>query len=367
MRVLIVDTYYSAFFESFYLRNPEIARLNYSVHLARLMKERFSTSDSYSFYFKQLGWEAEDVIVNDGCLQAKWAQENGIFTFRIPQFFSNACNVLFGKDWRFKVFLQQAKKMRPDVILIQEQSILTDAMIRELKTCTRLLVSQIASPLLKRRDYKSVDLVVTSFPHYVSLFREKGLKVEYVALAFDKRILSEIGETPKKYPLSFVGGVSTVHEHRLRMLDRLSQELPFEWFGYGGKSLSAAAPLRKAWRGEVWGLDMYRALASSGNTVNCHEPAIQGEYANNSRLFEATGVGTCLVTDWKKNISDLFEPDREVIVYREPEELIEKLRYLLAHPEESFKIGDAGQKRTLHDHTYEMRVSEMARLFAKFL
>ncbi|HNV87229.1 MAG TPA: glycosyltransferase [Candidatus Omnitrophota bacterium] len=367
MRVLIVDTYYSAFLESFYRRNPEIGRLDYSGHLARMMRERFSTFDSYSFYFRQSGWEAEDVIVNDGCLQAKWARENGIFVPPIPGVFSNASNVLLGKDWRFKVLLGQAKKMRPDVILIQEQSILTDAMVRELKRHARLLVSQIASPLLKRRRYDSVDLVVTSFPHYVSLFREKGLKAEYVALAFDKRILDEIGEVSEQYPISFVGGVSPVHRHRLAVLERLSGEMPLDWFGYGAKKLPAESPLKKTWRGEVWGLDMYRALASSRNTVNCHEPLVQGDYANNNRLFEATGVGTCLVTDWKQNIRGFFEPDREVVIYNNPEELIEKVRYLLAHPEEALTIGAAGQKRTLRDHTCEKRVLKMADLFKKFL
>ena len=42
-------------------------------------------------------------------------------------------------------------------------------------------------------------------------------------------------------------------------------------------------------------------------------------YANNMRLYEATGVGALLVTDWKENLGEMFEPGKEVVAYRSPE------------------------------------------------
>jgi hypothetical protein len=35
--------------------------------------------------------------------------------------------------------------------------------------------------------------------------------------------------------------------------------------------------------------------------------------ATNQRLYEVTGVGSVLVTDWKSNMPDLFDLDREVV------------------------------------------------------
>jgi spore maturation protein CgeB len=57
------------------------------------------------------------------------------------------------------------------------------------------------------------------------------------------------------------------------------------------------------------------------------------------RLFETTGIGTCLLTDWKPNISELFEP----VTYRSPAEALEKARGLLDHEPERQKIARAGQ------------------------
>ncbi len=80
------------------------------------------------------------------------------------------------------------------------------------------------------------------------------------------------------------------------------------------------------------------------------------------RLFEATGVGSCLLTDWKNNLSDLFEPDAEVVAYRNAEECIEKAEYLLRHEGERQKIAAAGQCRTLRDHTFARRAEQLDQL-----
>jgi spore maturation protein CgeB len=75
------------------------------------------------------------------------------------------------------------------------------------------------------------------------------------------------------------------------------------------------------------------------------------------RLFEATGVGTCLLTDRKSNLASLFEPDREVAVYGSPDECVERARWLLDHPRECREIALAGQRRTLRDHTFARRAT----------
>lgn len=55
----------------------------------------------------------------------------------------------------------------------------------------------------------------------------------------------------------------------------------------------------------VYGRGMYYKLAQSKLVLNVHADS-SPEYAPNVRLFETTSVGTCLLTDWKKNKNDLF-------------------------------------------------------------
>jgi hypothetical protein len=111
----------------------------------------------------------------------------------------------------------------------------------------------------------------------------------------------------------------------------------------------------------VYGLDMYRTLQGSDVTFNIHTNGAFGDVGN-MRMYEATGVGTCLLTDTGPNIGDLFEADREVVTYKSYPELLEKVRYLRDHPAEARQVAEAGRRRTLRDHTVGKRVEHIDQL-----
>jgi len=104
----------------------------------------------------------------------------------------------------------------------------------------------------------------------------------------------------------------------------------------------------------VSGLDYYRILQSSRVSFNRHTD-FTGDSVGNMRMFEATGVGTCLLTDSGDNINDLFEPGVEVVTYSTVEEAIDKSKYLLDNEEVRKEIAQRGYARTLKDHTIENR------------
>lgn len=77
-------------------------------------------------------------------------------------------------------------------------------------------------------------------------------------------------------------------------------------------------------RPAVYGLEMYDVLRRSRIAVNVQADASPTD-ASNPRLYEATGMGSCLLTDGKPNLSDLFDSDRDVVTYRTPAEAVEKV------------------------------------------
>jgi spore maturation protein CgeB len=85
------------------------------------------------------------------------------------------------------------------------------------------------------------------------------------------------------------------------------------------------------------------------------------------RLYEATGVGTLLITDYKDNLHTLFEPGSEVIAYNSAEECVELVTYYLAHEEERQAIARAGQQRTLREHSYLHRMQELVNIVERQL
>ena len=116
--------------------------------------------------------------------------------------------------------------------------------------------------------------------------------------------------------------------------------------------------LRPFLQSPVFGLRMFQTLSDSKVALNVHADS-SPTHASNMKLFETTGVGTCLVTDWKNNLPQLFETDREIVTYRSAPECTEKIRWLIEHPEEREKIATAGRARTLRDHTFQARAIQL--------
>ncbi|HMQ34140.1 MAG TPA: glycosyltransferase, partial [Chloroflexaceae bacterium] len=205
------------------------------------------------------------------------------------------------------------------------------------------------------------DLLVSSFPHYVSRFRAAGLRSTYLRLAFEPRVLARLPHDPPRADAAFVGSYTPAHHDGIRLLEGVARHVPVAFWGAGVESLDAASPIRASYRGEAWGLAMYGVLAGARVALNRHIN-VAGPFANNMRLYEATGVGACLLTDRKANLGELFEVGREVVAYGSAEECAEQLRYLLDHEDERRAIAAAGQARTLREHTYAQRMEELAAL-----
>jgi spore maturation protein CgeB len=102
---------------------------------------------------------------------------------------------------------------------------------------------------------------------------------------------------------------------------------------------------------------MFQFLKDSKITLNTHGEKIN--FAANVRLYEATGVGTCLLTDWKENIESIFVPDKEIVTYKTKEEARDKIKFLLKNDSLCKKIALAGQKKTLENYTYDKRIVNM--------
>jgi glycosyltransferase involved in cell wall biosynthesis len=367
MKILILDNYYDNFLRLFYSRHPDVSKLEFEAHRALLMKQRFGTSDAYSYNLKKLGHEAQEIITNDDHLQTKWARENGIWSLPLPRYLNYGLRYTLGYDWRYKIIKAQVEHIRPDVLYIQEGNILSDVFIAKLKPLVGLVVGQIASARSSNRTYLNYDLLITSFPHFVEYFQNKGLKARYQPLAFDERILKHFPHKNRTKHLTFVGGFSPkTYQWSTPVFEEVAKQINIDVWGYGIRSLPSDSALRQHYHGEAWGLDVYRILSESAITLNRHGEIAQ-QYASNMRLYEATGMGTCLVTDWKENLHTLFEPEKEVVTYRSVDELVEKVKYLLADDKERTKIAKAGQERTLKEHNYHNRMRELLEILDNYM
>ncbi len=80
------------------------------------------------------------------------------------------------------------------------------------------------------------------------------------------------------------------------------------------------------------------------------------------RNFEIPGSGGFLLTSNADNLKDYYIPGKEIVIFQNTKDLIDKIHYYLAHEDKREAIARAGHERTLQDHTYEKRFKEIFKI-----
>jgi glycosyltransferase involved in cell wall biosynthesis len=266
-----------------------------------------------------------------------------------------------------ELVLAQAEWFQPDVVYVQNIGFVSASTTAALKARSRLLVGQIASDPPVPALLRGYDLILTSFPHFVPRFHSLGVASEYFRIGFDPRVLERLAEPELRQDVVFVGALGGLqHARGNELLERAAARVPIEFWGYNLNGRRPGSPIVRRYHGEAWGLEMFRVIAGARIALNRHIDVAE-DYANNMRLYEATGVGSLLLTDVKQNLGELFEVGQEVVAYRDEDELVEAVEHYLAHEEERAAVAAAGQRRTLTDHTYAVRMRELADIVDAYL
>ena len=360
MKIQLLTDYYPPFLWEFYKKHPEFETLSFEKMLELVLEQFHADTGAAYFHLKKHGYEASLMIVNCEPLQKKWAEENGI--------------AYKNENWEKEIAFAQVKAFKPDVFYIESVFGYFGEFLKAIKPFCKMVVSWISTPFNENLDLSNIDLIVSSTPKFVEVFRQRGISSEYMLPAFDKRVLKKINNPqPKTIPFSFIGGLGTAHIKRKTALDFLVEKTPIQIWGYGYKQKypiksvayfrNLLAPknanLLKAYRGELWGLNMYDVLQKSLITFNIHEALLEGNVGN-MRMFEASGVGTMILNDHGHNVAQLFEVGKEIETYRSLDEAVEKLNYFQANPEKAIEIGKQAQKRTLECYNYDVFVKNIS-------
>jgi spore maturation protein CgeB len=77
------------------------------------------------------------------------------------------------------------------------------------------------------------------------------------------------------------------------------------------------------------------------------------------RDFEAPMCGTCYLTGYTDEIAEFYELEKEILTYRDGQELVDKTKYYLSHPAAAERVRRAGYERARRDHTWTQRFKQL--------
>lgn len=403
MKLLKITTFYESYLAKFYSKNPALTEKSYGEQKAALDYDAFGLADYWSNALTPRGYEVMEVTLNAELLQRAWAKENSLTD---PA----------GMPLK-EIVIAQAKSFKPTILWFAGYDEELLKKIRYEVSSIKLVLGLVGSAIPRTGIWKQIDLILSCAPESVENLKEAGFPAVQIHHGFDPRINTRLCARKKRFEFSFVGQLLRTGDYHLRrdkFLEQLVTKVDMQIFspsadfklkdsiktflmavGYDCMRIMRTMGLPEfvlkslpliriatQWpsrpvlpinyklkpfiKPPVFGLEMFQVLQGSKVTLNIHADS-SPRFASNMRLFETTGVGTCLVTDWKENLHELFEPDKEVVVYKTFGECVEKVQWLLDHPKEREEIARAGQLRTLKEHTFNCRSVQLDEILRKEL
>jgi spore maturation protein CgeB len=386
MRILVLNADYPRFLDWLYRREQGLETASYARQMAARNASLFGVADFYSRNFVASGHAAAEIHVNNPWLQSAWAREHGMAVVAPEPRGAPASAALPGWLQRAvtpfkpllrplarkvglspkldreaeKILLAQIEDFPPDVIINQDIFHIDTALAGRIKAIGRpILIGQVGVEPPRTGDWTVYDLMLSQLPSIVASFRRAGVRSEVCHLAFEPAVLEALPTAPvMDIDVSFVGTVSPDHRQRIALLEAVAERYDLKLFGSKPQALAANSPLHRCFQGEVWGADMYQTLRRSRVALNSHID-FAGQEAGNMRLFEATGAGVYLLTDYKDNLSSLFAPDQEVAVWRSVDDCLATIGRALNDDNGRTAIASAGHARTMAQHTYRHRTQQI--------
>jgi hypothetical protein len=355
-----------------------------------------SSYTRWNEYLAKQGFEVLEFHHNLPNVELKWAEEN--------QFCPKKENEIF------QIGIEKIKRFNPDIIYCSSPLFyLKSHFLRELINLLPKkpkLVAWYGANCGNERIFRNFDLALSNSKHLINELYKKEITADFLQHSFEPAVLDKIKIPERRInKLGFFGNLDTytsdfkernelllkiseidnilqVHGsvHKPKLLERLKYSTIKSRHNLS-RSLSGLLPLAilKTWskiknlppspwplekmfcqkvKPPLFGHQMLQALSNYQISFNYHNKHT-GDNACNMRLFEATGIGCCLLTDHKSDICSIFEPDVEVVTYKTPSEAIDKAKYLLNNTSTAQKIAKAGQQKTLLEHTTEKQVDHL--------
>ena len=349
----------------------------YEKVLKNVFEIKYSVSNNISKELNKKNYECAEVIHNLEILQEKWLRQYGDIN---------------SKD---EIIFQQIKYYNPDVLFIGDVNLLSKKFIEKARSISsvQLILCFHCAPFSKKNldNLKFADAIITCTEGYRKKLKNL-IKNDVFLMHHAFQNDSEINFEEKRYfDVGFLGSLflnNNLHVGRINIIYDLIKNFNKSYIAINFSKhfildflrfiLNSIIKLNffkniKIFykiiyifvfsKNPIFGQNMFDVLKNTKILINKHIE--DTEYAGNMRLFEGTGLGCLLITDYKKDLEKLFKIGEDVVIFDNEKYILEKISFYLKDNNARINIAKNGYNKTKSFHNYLNRVNELDKFIKK--
>jgi len=352
---------------------PDLKTRSFDEQIGEILNDGFSALHMWAPGMKEIGYDSHLVIPNCMPAQLAWLRAHP--------------SKVDPKNASYEIVRRQIEHYDPDVLFIGDPINFDGSFLRTLAKKPPLVMTWRAALVPHNTDWRGFDVILSSLTALREELMRRGARHgEHFLPGFPEWIAPRVEHIQPEYDVVFAGQYNeSIHGRRSGFIRAAAQESLKQRSGFSCVLYLSAPPdlvpaeLSRLDRGPRYGMAMHEALRTGRiaidgqariGTVDAQGQFIDdltGDETANMRIFEAAGCGIFVLTEHKRNLASIFEVGKEIETFTDTQELLDKIRYYVAHPEKREAIARAGQARCLRDHTMRKRAQQLDGIIRKYI
>lgn len=260
------------------------------------------------------------------------------------------------KEKMNSMFLELIKKEKPDYIVFG--LIYDEFEIETLKIIKQISPGTITINLFSDDDWRFEDFTryYARFFDYsmttqdcIKEYEKEGLKNTFLFIAFNCDYLKPI-KSEKKYDVSFFGRSNDKRAEYIRYL--IKKGIKINVFGDGWAKYPE---LIEYYKGHLNSEELVKTI----NQTKINLGFSMGGYGKpqlKGRPFEVSACKSFILVEYFSKYLDFLDGGKEIIMFKDKEDLVKKINYYLKNEKEGEKIAENAYKRVIKDYNQKTKL-----------